>query len=833
LRIDHRLVLSLLAVSALSCSNGGGDPQTVATVTVSPPSASVDVGGMQPFTAVARDADGDVLSGRTFTWTSTSTARATVNANGLATGVSAGVTTIRAATGGVTGSAQLTVNAPGPASITMSTDSADVAVGQTVQLAATVRDGDGNIISASLSWSSASPSTATVDGSGLVMGVSEGTTQITASAGGVSAMTKIVVTPPGNVTVSSITPSPMVEGQAATIRGEGFSPSAAQNNVTINGFAAPVTSASDTLLAIVVPEECFPAGNVTVAVSTPTGSSGAVQHPMQPARPPLSMGVGEFMLIQDPADFCLQFGAQILNEEYVFGVQSMLENHLAVTGVRVRGQIPAGMAGVRATALATPPSALARSGAAATAPTDGRAMQQANAEAELRRKEARLLSERLPTPRAFADSRAFRRSSVPNTLSVGDTVQMHVPDVSANDFCAEFATVSAEVTVVGTRGIWLQDIANGASDLGTAQVQMLSDAFDSRIHDINTAWFGDITDVDNNGRVAILISREVNAIGGFSGFVVSTDFFPALGATCDSSNDGEVYYSIAPDGSTSAAQLLAFSPQLIAHEVTHVIQFGRRFVIQGQAPMSAWEAESQATFAEEINGFADAGRAAGQNHGPVVAWNSDGSSLGTRWHAFGFSRSGSYQGWDGNGGSNTSIPGAPEECTFVYGATATAGAGPCIDGVFARYMMWLFFRWLSDNVASSEAEAQALQRGLIDNDLAGFANIEDVVGEPMETLLAQWAAMLYADDRAVTLDPRVDMPTWNLPAIFSAVDPSMILEPRSFGFAAFSSDVTVRGGSSAYYVVSGLNRPHTAVRARSQSSALLPASAQMWIVRLQ
>ncbi|MEP6491091.1 MAG: DNA/RNA non-specific endonuclease [bacterium] len=91
-----------------------GVQQPVATVTVTPDPASVNVGVTQAFTATARDAASNVVS-TTFTWTSSNTAAATVDANGVVTGVTEGTTTITAtATNAVSGGAALTVT-PAPA----------------------------------------------------------------------------------------------------------------------------------------------------------------------------------------------------------------------------------------------------------------------------------------------------------------------------------------------------------------------------------------------------------------------------------------------------------------------------------------------------------------------------------------------------------------------------------------------------------------------------------------------------------------------------------------------------------------------------------------------
>jgi uncharacterized protein YjdB len=72
----------------------------IATVEVTPTQATIAVGQTQPFTAVARDADGDPISGVTFAWTSGDTDIATVDDSGLAHGVAPGTTSVTAETAG-------------------------------------------------------------------------------------------------------------------------------------------------------------------------------------------------------------------------------------------------------------------------------------------------------------------------------------------------------------------------------------------------------------------------------------------------------------------------------------------------------------------------------------------------------------------------------------------------------------------------------------------------------------------------------------------------------------------------------------------------------------
>ncbi|HXR97806.1 MAG TPA: Ig-like domain-containing protein [Terriglobales bacterium] len=78
----------------------------IASVTVSPSgSTTIETGATQTFTATAKDANGNAVTGATFTWTSSNTAAATITSAGVATGVAAGSTNITASTAGITSSA--------------------------------------------------------------------------------------------------------------------------------------------------------------------------------------------------------------------------------------------------------------------------------------------------------------------------------------------------------------------------------------------------------------------------------------------------------------------------------------------------------------------------------------------------------------------------------------------------------------------------------------------------------------------------------------------------------------------------------------------------------
>jgi hypothetical protein len=83
----------------------------VATVSVSPSSVSLNVGQAQQLTATVRDAAGNILTGRTVTWSTGSWSVAAVSVSGLVTAVGAGTATITATSEGQSGTATVTVTA--------------------------------------------------------------------------------------------------------------------------------------------------------------------------------------------------------------------------------------------------------------------------------------------------------------------------------------------------------------------------------------------------------------------------------------------------------------------------------------------------------------------------------------------------------------------------------------------------------------------------------------------------------------------------------------------------------------------------------------------------
>ena len=165
----------------------------VALVDVTPATAAITQGSFLQLTAVPRDAAGNALV-RPVSWTSSNTAVASVDAAGLVSGLAPGTATITATSRGKSGGSVVTVRVP-VASITISDPGTEpVAPGATLQLTATAYDAGGaQLPGRNFQWASSDAAVATVDNTGLVTGVGQGTANISASADGITASVQIRV----------------------------------------------------------------------------------------------------------------------------------------------------------------------------------------------------------------------------------------------------------------------------------------------------------------------------------------------------------------------------------------------------------------------------------------------------------------------------------------------------------------------------------------------------------------------------------------------------------------------------------------------------------------
>jgi parallel beta-helix repeat protein len=184
-----------------------------ASVSVTLNASTLTVGQTAQANATVLDAQSNVLTGRSVSWTSSDATVASVNANGQVAGLKAGSAVITGSVDGKSGDAVVVVSAPVPVprTLALTINRTRLALGELAQGAAVVRDANGAVIpDATVSWASTPSAVATVSTSGVVLARSVGTAAISASIAGLSqslALTVIdsaasTIQPAASVTVS-------------------------------------------------------------------------------------------------------------------------------------------------------------------------------------------------------------------------------------------------------------------------------------------------------------------------------------------------------------------------------------------------------------------------------------------------------------------------------------------------------------------------------------------------------------------------------------------------------------------------------------------------------
>jgi trimeric autotransporter adhesin len=181
---------------------------TLVSVAVTPANPSMAVGTTRQFTATGTFSDSSTqdITG-IVVWTSSTSAVATINGQGLATSVAPGATTIKALFGSVSGSTTLTVSTSQLVSITINPANPRISKGTVIKLTATGTFSDGSVASnlSGLTWKSSKPNLASIRSTGIAQGKKAGTVTISASASGVTGTTTLTV---GSGTLVSLAVTP-------------------------------------------------------------------------------------------------------------------------------------------------------------------------------------------------------------------------------------------------------------------------------------------------------------------------------------------------------------------------------------------------------------------------------------------------------------------------------------------------------------------------------------------------------------------------------------------------------------------------------------------------
>ncbi|HEV8449547.1 MAG TPA: hypothetical protein VGQ44_22180 [Gemmatimonadaceae bacterium] len=359
-----------------------------------------------------------------------------------------------------------------------------------------------------------------------------------------------------------------------------------------------------------------------------------------------------------------------------------------------------------------------------------------------------------------------------------------------------FKSAGATLAFVGANVLVYIDTLAPANGFSAAQLQQFGSYFDQTLYPIDTAAFGAPTDVDQNGRVIMLMTPAVNALvtasscqtqGYVAGFFDDEDLGGGTGDP--NSNQGEVFYAMVPDPagvascSHSVDEVGFAVPGTFLHELQHLINFSQHVIVHHANPEFGWLDEGLSIVAEELGSLYYEQRC------PGTACRSDPTQL------FPDSSQGFVQNFLYDSYQYALLPDT---------ASVTLHSDDD-DGFSWRGGDWLLVRWLGDQMGAG------IFKKLDQTSLTGVANIESSSGQSFPGLFANFALSLYTDslvglsrgtappaDRFTTRNVRA---LWNRLYITSGGEPD-IPSPNPLALFPITADTSLAvldPGTSSYF----------------------------------
>lgn len=258
-------VLSLLTLAMGFSACSSDDDVAVTGVRLDKQSLILLKGASERLTATVTPSD---ASDTTVTWMSSAPQVASVDASGNVRALAAGsaAVTVTTVNGQYTATCQVTVRV-NVSSVGLSESEITIEKGDSRTLTATVLPEDAT--DKNVSWTSDNISVATVDNNGVVTAVSGGTANISASAGGQTAICRVTVTVSVQGVALDRTSLSLVRGQVASLTAQ-ITPSDATNKEL-------VWSTSDSSVATVADGTvtAMKAGRAVITVTTADGARTA------------------------------------------------------------------------------------------------------------------------------------------------------------------------------------------------------------------------------------------------------------------------------------------------------------------------------------------------------------------------------------------------------------------------------------------------------------------------------------------------------------------------------------------------------------------------------
>ncbi|MFO1518173.1 MAG: hypothetical protein U1F57_00690 [bacterium] len=356
------------------------------------------------------------------------------------------------------------------------------------------------------------------------------------------------------------------------------------------------------------------------------------------------------------------------------------------------------------------------------------------------------------------------RSSIASQEALNPVIgsQVTLKVLNSLSSSTSFTTITAEVRMITPHFIVYRDL-NAAGVLSDEDLKSVLGNFDA---DLEYATFGNISDVDQNGRVGVVFSPVLNQIGGsggiVTGFFFAGDLYPGQ---FPSSNGGEYIYCHVPDESGQWGipvpkdfYLSNTGPLCAPHELQHAISFNQKAFVNKTPTEPAPFNEGQSHFAEDImTRFVKASK---ENPSRVKLYLDSPTT------------------------------------SFSGGISLTQRGGS-----------YLFYRYLYEQAEvhrfSKVAGGMDLMLKLHQSALTGLEAVEDVTGESAESLANDFFSALYLSNTALNGDTRYNFSGINLRSPQDDNRNTILSGPAIAPTSPFPLSLSIGSMSSSYTLITG------------------------------